>query len=234
MNFRSSIIKQNNMTKLPKKLMTAAVVATICASGIYLIAADHADAPAVTGKTSDITDVYAFQSPTNASNMVLVVNIQGLMAPSATAAAKFDPETMVEINIDNSSTKDNVEDLVIQTTFENGKVQVYGPAKPIQTGLKSTLINSATKVEGSITAYAASPSIANQNGMQVFAGPRDDPFFFDLTQYKKVIAGTATSFNNPGADTFAGTNVMSIVIELPKTLLGTGSINIWATSNRKM
>lgn len=223
------------MNKLnPKKLVVAFVAATICATGAYLIAADHADAPAVTGKTSDITDVYAFQSPSNASNMVLVVNIQGLLAPSATAAAKFDPETMIEINIDNSTVKDNIEDLVIQTTFDNGKVQVYGPAKPIQTGLKSTLINSASKVEGSITAYGASPSIANQNGIQVFAGPRDDPFFFDLTQYKKVIAGTATSFNNPGADTFAGTNVMSIVIELPKSVLGTGSVNIWATSNRKM
>jgi hypothetical protein len=223
------------MNKLnPKKLMMAVVVAMICASGVYLIAADHADAPAVTGKSSDITDVYAFQSPTTASNMVLVVNIQGLLAPSATAAAKFDPETMVEINIDNSTTKDNIEDLVIQTTFENGKVQVYGPAKPIQTGLKSTLINSATKVEGSITTYGAAPSIADQGGIKVFAGPRDDPFFFDLTQYKKVIAATATSFNNPGADTFAGTNVMSIVIELPKTLLGTGTVNIWATSNRKM
>jgi hypothetical protein len=222
------------MTKLPKKLMMAAVVATICATGAYLIAADHADAPAVTGKTSDITDVYAFQSPTTPTNMVLVVNIQGLLAPSATAAAKFDPETMVEINIDNSSTKDNIEDLVIQTTFENGKVQVYGPAKPIQTGLKSTLINASTKVEGSITAYGAAPSITDQSGMKVFAGPRDDPFFFDLTQYKKVIAATATSFNNPGADTFAGTNVMSIVIELPKSVLGTGSVNIWATSNRKM
>jgi hypothetical protein len=223
------------MNKLnPKKLMMAVVVAMICASGVYLIAADHADAPAVTGKSSDITDVYAFESPTTASNMVLVVNIQGLLAPSATAAAKFDPETMVEINIDNSTTKDNIEDLVIQTTFENGKVQVYGPAKPIQTGLKSTLINSTTKVEGSITTYGAAPSIADQGGIKVFAGPRDDPFFFDLTQYKKVIAGTATSFNDPGADTFAGTNVMSIVIELPKTLLGTGTVNIWATSNRKM
>lgn len=218
----------------PKKLMMAVVVAMVCASGVYLIAADHADAPAVTGKTSDITDVYAFQSPSNSSNMVLVVNIQGLLAPSATGAAKFDPETMVEINIDNSTTKDNIEDLVIQTTFENGNVQVYGPASPIQTGLKSTLISASTKVEGSITAYGATPSIAEQNGMKVFAGPRDDPFFFDLTQYKKVIAGTATSFSNPGADTFAGTNVMSIVVELPKTLLGTGTINIWATSNRKM
>ncbi len=222
------------MTKLPKKLVMAVMVATICASGIYLIAADHADAPAVTGKTSDITDVYAFQSPTNASNMVLVVNIQGLLAPSATAAAKFDPETMVEINIDNSATADNIEDLVIQTTFENGKVQVYGPANPIQTGLKSTLINSATKVEGAITAYGAVPSITEQSGMKVFAGPRDDPFFFDLGQFKKILATTATGFNNPGTDTFAGTNVMSIVIELPKSVLGTGSVNIWATSNRKM
>ncbi len=223
------------MNKLnPKKLVVAFVAATICATGAYLIAADHADAPAVTGKTSDITDVYAFQSPSNASNMVLVVNIQGLLAPSATAAAKFDPETMIEINIDNTTVKDNIEDLVIQTTFDNGKVQVYGPAKPVQTGLKSTLINSASKVEGSITAYGASPSIANQNGIQVFAGPRDDPFFFDLDQFKKILGGTATGFNNPGLDHFAGTNVMSIVIELPKSVLGTGSVNIWATSNRKM
>jgi hypothetical protein len=218
----------------PTKLIGALVVAAICASGIYLIAADHADAPAVMGNTSDITDVYAFQSPSNPNNMVFVVNVQGLLAPSATAAASFDPETMVEINIDNSSTKDNIEDLVIQTTFENGKVQVYGPAQPIQTGLKSTLINNATKVEGAITTYGGAPSIIEQNGMKVFAGPRDDPFFFDLTQFKKVTGGTATSFNDPGTDTFAGTNVMAIVIELPKTLLGTGSINIWATSNRKM
>lgn len=214
--------------------MMATVVAAICGSGVYLIAADHADSPSVTGKTTDITDVYAFQSPSNASNMVLVVNIQGLLAPSATGAAKFDPETMVEINIDNSTTKDNIEDLVIQATFENGKVQVYGPAQPIQTGLQSTLINASTKVEGPITAYGAAPSITDQNGMKVFAGPRDDPFFFDLTQFKKILAGEATGFNNPGADTFAGTNVMSIVIELPKSELGTGSVNIWATANRKM
>jgi hypothetical protein len=217
-----------------RKVIAVIIVAAVFTAGVYLLAADHADAPAVTGKTSDITDVYAFQSPSNASNMVLVVNIQGLIAPSATAAAKFDPETMIEINIDNSTTKDNVEDLVIQTTFDNGKVQVYGPAKPIQTGVKSTLINSATKIEGSISTYGSAPSITDQNGIKIFAGPRDDPFFFDLTQYKKIIAGTATSFNNPGIDTFAGTNVMSIVIELPKSLLGTGSVNIWATSNRKM
>ena len=67
--------------------------------------------------------------------MVFVVNVQGLLAPSATAAASFDEEVMIEINIDNSATKDNMEDLVIQATFDNGKVKVYGPSAPIEKGL---------------------------------------------------------------------------------------------------
>ncbi len=225
-----------------KSNLRRVVIALICSvavtSGVYLIAADHIDAPAVTGKSSDITDFYAFLSPSNYGNLVFVVNTQGLLAPSATSAATFDSNVMLEINIDNSATKDAIEDLVIQITFEGGKVQVYGPVAPIQTGLKSTLVASINKkVEAAITTYAggATPIIGNSNNVQVFAGPRDDPFFFDLNQYKKVIAGTATSFNNPGDDSFKGTNVMSVVIELPRSLLGTGSsINTWVTSNRKI
>lgn len=218
-----------------KKLVLVLALGLVASSAVYLAAADHADAPAVTGKTSDITDVYAFQSPANSNNMVFVVNTQGLLAPSATGAAAFDPEVMLEINIDNSATKDNVEDLVIQATFENGNVQVYGPVKPAQTGLKSTLMNGASKVEGPVTKYTdASPKITTSGSISIFAGPRDDPFWFDLAQFKKIVAGQATSFNNPGTDFFAGTNVMSLVVELPKSLLGTGTINVWATSNRKM
>jgi len=218
----------------PRKIVSAMVIAGFIVSAAYLIAADHIDAPAVTGKTSDITDFYAFQSPTNSDNLVFVVNTQGLLAPASTAAASFDPNVMLEINIDNSASKDAVEDMVIQVTFENGKVQVYGPVAPIQTGLTSTLVSSAKKVEAVISTYKAAPTIGDSNNIKVFAGPRDDPFFFDLDQYKKVIAGTASGFNNPGTDTFKGTNVMTVVIELPKSTVGTGSINAWATSNRKM
>ncbi len=215
-----------------KSLGLALVVFVACAAS-YLIAADHIDSPAVTGTGSDITDVYAFQSPANASNMVFVVNVQGLLAPSATAAASFDEEVMIEINIDNSSTKDHMEDLVIQATFDNGKVKVYGPEAPAQKGLMSTLLKS-TPVEAAVTSYGANPVIGESNGIKVFAGPRDDPFFFDLNQYKAIIGGTATSFNNPGTDAFAGTNVLAIVIEVPKSMLGSDAVNIWATSNRKM
>jgi hypothetical protein len=219
--------------KFNLKTVGLALIATVACAASYLIAADHIDAPAVTGTGSDITDVYAFQSPANANNMVFVVNVQGLLAPSATAAASFDEEVMIEINIDNSATKDNMEDLVIQAVVENGKVKVYGPEAPIQKGLMSTLLKS-TPVEANISAYGASPAIGDNNGIKVFAGPRDDPFFFDLNQFKAIIGGTATSFNNPGTDAFAGTNVLALIVEVPKSILGSGSVNIWATSNREM
>jgi hypothetical protein len=219
--------------KFNLKTISLALVALVACAASYLIAADHIDSPAVTGTGSDITDVYAFQSPASASNIVFVVNVQGLLAPSATAAASFDEEVMIEINIDNSATKDHMEDLVIQAAFDNGKVKVYGPEAPSQKGLTSTLLKS-TPIEANISAYGATPIISESNGIKVFAGPRDDPFFFDLNQFKAIIGGTATSFNNPGIDAFAGTNVLSLVVEVPKSMLGSESINIWATSNREM
>ena len=151
-----------------------------------------------------------------------------------TAAATFEDDVMLEVNIDNSSTKDQMEDLVIQAMFDDGKVKVFGPVAPTEKGVNSTLMNNATAVEASITMYGEAPVVATANGMKVFAGPRDDPFFFDLNAYKAVIAGTATEFNNPGSDTFAGTNVLSLVIEVPKSSLGSGTINTWVTANREM
>jgi hypothetical protein len=215
------------------KILGVALLATGLGAASYLIAADHIDAPAVTGTGSDITDVYAFQSPANSNNMVFVVNVQGLLAPSATSSASFDEEVMIEINIDNSSTKDNMEDLIIQATFDNGKVKVYGPEMPAQKGLMSTL-STSTPVEATVSSYGSTPEVGEKNGIKVFAGPRDDPFFFDLNQFKAIIGGTATSFNNPGTDAFAGTNVLALVVEVPKSMLGSGAVNIWATSNRKM
>lgn len=220
--------------KFNSKIVAVAAACVVASVASYLIAADHIDAPAVTGTGFDIADYYAFQSPSNASNMVFVVTWKGLLAPSATGAATFEDDLMIEINIDNSATKDQTEDLVIQATFENGKVIVRGPASPVQTGLTGKLVGGMT-VQADITTYGSNAVVGEGNGMKVFAGPRDDPFFFDLNQYKAILAGTATSFKNPGMDTFAGTNVLSLVVELPKSMLGSSNtINTWVTTNRKM
>ena len=56
----------------------------------------------------------------------------------------------------------------------------------------------------------------------------------DFATYGKIIGGTAAGFNNPGDDTFKGSNVMSIVVEVPKSKIGsTGTINTWVETKRK-
>ena len=214
--------------KKRKIFITVFVCMVVAAIGI-IYAADHIDAPAVTNKPTDITDVYVFRAQ-NPDNMVFVANTQGLLSPAATGDAGFDENTMIEFNIDNNG--DNVEDLVIQCIAKNGKMKVYGPAMPKVTGTISYLNINKLSVQTDITKYGQDAlSATGDNGVKVFAGPRDDPFFFDLVRFRQVIAGTASSFNNPGNDTFAGTNVMAIVVEVPKSLLGSnGTINVWAES----
>jgi Domain of unknown function (DUF4331) len=225
------------LLSMKKKIILGTVLSALLLGGI-LFAADHIDAPAITGPSStslgnDITDVYAFQSPADNSKMVLVCNVQGLMSPSASTTASFPNNVLYEMNIDN--TGDNLEDLVIQFLVQNGKVRAYGPVAPPVKGTTSTILTGAGFTEAQVTAYGAAPVVGTgANGIKVFAGPRDDPFFFDLTRFKEIIAGTQTAFRSPGVDAFAGTNVMSLVIELPKTLLGTGStINYWCESKTK-
>ncbi|MCS3797042.1 DUF4331 family protein [Niastella sp. OAS944] len=218
---------------MKKKKMLFAVLATagITAGGL-VYAADHIDAPAVTNQSTDITDVYVFRGQ-DVNNLVFVANTQGLLSPNATGAAKFDENTLIEFNIDNNN--DNVEDLVIQGIYNNGMMKVYGPIKPSETGSRSKLEGSAT-AEVAVSPYGSSANIGTGGGLKVFAGPRDDPFFFDLNQFKKIIAGTATSFNNPGSDAFAGTNVLSFVVEVPKSMLNAtnGKLNVWLETKKKI
>ena len=216
------------------KFKTLLKVTAVAAVGFLIVAADHIDAPAVAGGSSDITDFYAFQAE-NSNNLVFVANVQGLLSPEATKTASFDENLMIEINIDTDG--DNVEDLVIQAIPSNGKMYFAGPVVPNATGLMSTTNGVATSDVSvvDISAPGASPSITTDgNGIKYFAGPRDDPFFFDFSQFTSILAGNATGFNDPGTDTFAGTNVMSVVVEVPKSMIGgTGVINTWVETKRK-
>jgi hypothetical protein len=216
-----------------KKIALMLACAVIILIGI-VYAADHMDAPAVKGQVTDITDLYVFQG-NNTNNLVFVANSQGLLAPSATGTAKFDPNTLIQFKIDNNG--DNVEDLVIQAIYQNGKINFFGPAKPSLTGTRTKIEEGNFIGSVDVTPYGASSPIVStcSNGIKLFAGPRDDPFFFDLDQFHAILGGTATGFNNPGKDTFAGTNVMSIVVEVPKSLLHAqnGKVNVWLTTSSK-
>ncbi|NNC95277.1 MAG: DUF4331 family protein [Chitinophagales bacterium] len=201
-------------------------------AGFLIIAADHIDAPAVTGGSADITDFYAFQGEST-DNIVFVANLKGLMSPSETANADFDENVLIEFNIDNDG--DYIEDLVIQAIPKDGKMYFFGPFMPTSTGLSSQVANIVIPGVVDITPYGSAAIVEEKEGMMYFAGPRDDPFFFDFARYSEIIAGNASSFDNPGSDTFAGTNVLSIVVEVPKDQIGgTGVINTWVESKVKV
>ncbi|HET9343264.1 MAG TPA: DUF4331 family protein [Candidatus Eremiobacteraceae bacterium] len=208
---------------------------------------DHLDSPTTAARPgADITDVYAFPAPDNDSNVVLVMDVHPVIPAGQGPSTFFDPGVMYQLKIDN--TGDHVEDQVIQFKAEgmgaDQKIDVYGPAKPSQTGTTSMWVTKS----GSI-AYDKPATL--DDGMKIFAGPRKDPFFFDLAQFFKIIpdraghapgakapAPTATGFNNPGVDFLSSNkfNVLSLVVELPRTMLAPdggspGKINLWATTS---
>ena len=217
-----------------KNLMLTTIVAIALITGGIIYAADHIDTPTVTNQPTDITDLYVFRGA-DPANLVFVANSQGLTSPANSAALKFDANTVLEFNID--KTGDNIEDLVIQCKYDatSNKMKIYGPVAPSAKGTKSKLEGNVT-AEVAVTTYgSAAVAVTGASGIKVFAGPRDDPFFFDLSRFKAILAGTAPGFSNPGTDAFAGTNVLSIVVEVPKSLIGaTGNINVWLETKKKI
>ncbi|MEX0800866.1 MAG: DUF4331 family protein [Dehalococcoidia bacterium] len=198
--------------------------------------ADHRDSPGVEDDApADITDVYAFRSPEDPDNLVAVLNVNGLTAPPENAAGNFATDVTYNLHIDN--TGDLVADATASITFSGDPLMftVEGLGEPI-TGEVTPPSTDPTPPE---------PMVTEANGIKVFAGQRDDPFFFDLVGFKAFVAGPyvpaeglRAEGETPAADTFAGTNVSSIVIELPVTALtgeatsDTGVIRAWATTSR--
>lgn len=248
-----------------KKILLSLGLVLSAAYVFYSVAADHIDAPAVgsltTGSTvSDITDYYAFESPSNSDNYVFVCNVSGLTAPGTTP--QFDDNVMYEFNID--SDEDNVEDQLIQVFFRNGKAITYGVVAAAQVGLNSEIIAGFNRVSADISASAS------VGGTQLFAGLRDDPFFMDFFQFVDIVNGVGASLSDsentgvysasrdsdpdtegiqpypaafraandaddPAVDTFAGTNVLSVVVEVPKSAIGDtgGKFSSWVETKQR-
>ena len=219
-------------------LLTIALA--VIATPVFLLnrshASDHADTPQIAANPgTDITDVFVFPSPENSDNVVLTMNVHPLIGPGASGGVSFDPNVLYQFKLDTNG--DAIEDRVIQVRFEGtgaGQiVKVAGPLKPSMTGARS-VAEPAFAVTGTIN-NIFSPT----TGMKVFAGAREDPFFFDLEQFFTIFPDRATPIsgvtvadpNTPKATTWrapgvakdflsnGGYNVLSIVIELPRSML---------------
>lgn len=210
---------------------------------------DHADTAENYNRIgSDLTDVFIFPSPQNADNVVLVMDANGLIPTGQARRVTFDPRVLYQFRIDTSG--DFVEDLVIQARFgargPRQSVTIAGPARPDLAGTVSSLLPRRQPRTGVINRpFTAGP------GITVFAGAREDPFFFDLERFYQLLPDrmtpltgqqvnlaapnvpTGTSWREPGAarDFFADLNVLSIIVELPRAALGGGVIRVWTTTS---
>ena len=210
-------------------------------AGVVLVAADHIDAPEIAGSTADITDFFAFEPTEGSDNTVFVVDVQTNVMPDL-AFGEFDENVLTEINIDTNG--DLVEDLVIQAIPRDGRMYFFGPVAPSQTGLNSSVMVDSPLGDVEISGTSAITETTD-SGVSLFAGPRQDPFFFDFIQFNQVIGGMAPGGFLPAeeaTDTFDGSNTLSIVVEIPNSLLGdTTTENVfqipvyktWVTTNQQ-
>lgn len=207
--------------------------------------ADHRDGSLIIiDPAADLADVYAFLNPNDPTKTVLAMTVNPFQAPGN--GQFFSPDVLYQFKIDNGGGKDGsgpldaVEDLVIQGTFtkasDDQKFTVVGPVKPKKTGTLNSLVKLG-KEDKAITGPADGTVTTDSTGIKVFAGLREDPFFFDLIYGEKlggVIKGPPVALRTPGIDFFAGFNVSIFAVEVPTSLLkGTGnSVKIWATTSR--
>ena len=208
---------------------------------------DHREAPTVDGlPEGDLTDIYTFTDPNDPTRIVFIMNVNPFSIPAEGGSYSFSPDMLYQFKIDN--TGDYREDQVIQIRFDQTgqtqKASVYGPAVPTTTGARNTQLTSAPTATGSF-----GTTFGSANGVLAFVGLRDDPFVFDIGQFTRIMNGTQDLFRatgsfrgrplradgTSGVDAFAGFNVTSVVISVPKSMIrGSGPmINVWATvSNR--
>ncbi len=201
-------------------LAVLGVVGMLGAVGIGALpsdAADHLEAPLVMqdGRT-DINDVYAFQSPTNPDNTVLLMTVNpvaGVQSPTT-----FRPDIAYDFIIDN--TGDARRDIRYTARFK----------EPDANGVQRVRVDRAVGAKSVEVAKGDSgQQLAVQNGGSFWAGLSDDPFFFDLQAFRDQVKGSGgsrTFCDATPTDFFAGLNVTTIALEVPSSDLG-DKIGVW-------
>ena len=177
-------------------------------------AADHLDAPGLTppgGDTRlDINDVYAFQSPANSSNTVLIMTVNPLAGILNNGT--FHPGASYDLMIDTDG--DAKEDMMYRVTFS-------APDASLAQDVRLRLVGAGAG-SGVLAAGQTGQDISVDGGGTLRAGVFDDPFFFDLLGFLSL------NFCNPGTNFFTGLNTSAIVLEVPSASLGPSNIGVWA------
>ena len=236
-------------------------------------ASSHAEAPLISqDPRADNTDVYAFVSPDRPDTVTMIANYIPLEAPaSGPNFPSFDDSVLYAINIDNNG--DGKDDLSYEFRFttqtRNPNTFLYntGPItslddpnwnrpqtysvtlvqdkkeQVIATGLTTPPDNIGPRSTPNYASLAAAAVHSIGDGVKVFAGQRDDPFYVDLGSVFDL-AGLRP-FNpfhaiplaaEPGRDALKNYSTHSIAIQVPiaqVVQIPKPTIGIYASASRQ-
>ena len=179
----------------------------------------------------DLCDLYAFQSPTDPTRTVIILNAN----PNADA---LHPDAIYRLNIDNDG--DLLTDLALSYVFStphSGK-QTFNVF--LARGAESRSAEAVGKkiVADAEVSFGPEPHLVRAGDYTFFAGSRSDAFFFDFDGIKNLfdISGKR-NFTEPhlsgkspwtGVDSNTEANVFSMVVELPTSELAPKpEVHIW-------
>jgi hypothetical protein len=219
-------------------------------------ASDHDDGSQATAQNNlNLTDLYAFREDNQTGvtsdngNLILVMNSNGHTPAGEqvyfNTTGNYDFHVTRVTNSDTAPTGSN--DVDLRFTFGDPDANHHQPVTMtvITSGSSTAATGTATTTSltdgqsGNITQNAVT---VGQAPVTLFAGLREDPFFFDVEQFFKVRAGAAglgpsASFKpaSSAVDGFAHQNVNSIIVRVPITLLQSAAaetvFDVWETTS---
>ena len=193
-------------------LVVAGVLAAMPAQ-----AADHTDSPRTQADAAaDINDVYAFRGTdpdlAGAATTVLVMTLGGT---GAGAATRLSDKVTYNFNIADADNAANTWTIGCTATAPDGDNN------------QTITCSTGAGVSDSVAFNAVEAGNPGNETMRIFAGLRDDPFFFDLGAFQSVLNSVLAGSPDPtplvdatGTDTFAPLNAMAIVVEIDNSVFG--------------
>jgi hypothetical protein len=236
------------------KVLTVKLI-VVLTPGI-IAASDHDDGEVdIKGRTVNLTDLYVYREKdqnSSAADGDLVLTMNSNPRSLARYQYYFSTTALYQFYItqvgDVNSTPTGRADIVLRFAFSppNNQGMQAVAITVIRGGSETT---TKTTVNGGLIATTPLNSNAVLNtvpvggsNLTVFAGLREDPFFFDVEQFFRVRAGALgtgpkVGFRDPSKaiDFTKGYNVNTIAVRVPKAFLqaGTGvnTFDVWTTTS---
>lgn len=214
----------------------------------FLNASDHDDGEAdLKGRALNITDLYIFREKDHNSgaaegDLVMIMNVNPRSLPRQHYF--FSTNAVYGLHVSRVANNDATPTGAANVTL---RFEFGAPSRDLSQRIKVTAIRDgvtriADEARIRTTPLGTAPVInrvsVGGGTISLFAGLREDPFFFDVEQYFKVRAGAlgkgpAVGFRNPGVDFTAGYNVLSIVVRVPRAWLqgqsSATTFDLWST-----